>query len=289
MDETASVVTGSCLCRTVRWEARAPFFNMSHCHCSMCRKAHGAAFATYVGAKADGFRFVQGTDAIARYRSSSQNERCFCSLCGSVVPEAPKGQSVYMPAGCLDGDPGVRPKAHIFVASKAPWYTVPDSLPQHAQYPAEWNAPAVVAPEPDAPRIAASGKAVGSCLCGRVAYEVANDAWVAAYNCHCSRCRKARSAAHGTNGFVAPENFRWLQGDDHLRAFKVPEAERFDQAFCITCGSGMPRARPTRAVIPVATLDTAPSLPQLAHIFVGSKAPWFEIADSLRQFEQYPS
>src|SRR3954463_12488193 len=140
----SAVVTGSCLCRAVQWEARAPFFNMTHCHCSMCRKAHGAPFATYVGTKADGFRFVQGEAAIKRYRSSGQTERCFCGLCGSVVPGAPYSGSAYMPAGCLDQDPGVRPKAHIFAASKAPWYTIADSLPQHAEYPSEWGLPAPV-------------------------------------------------------------------------------------------------------------------------------------------------
>ncbi len=59
-DASGSIVHGSCLCKTVQWEARAPFFNMSHCHCSMCRKAHAAPFATYVGTKADGFAHFFG-------------------------------------------------------------------------------------------------------------------------------------------------------------------------------------------------------------------------------------
>ena len=194
-----------------------------------------------------------------------------------------------MPAGCLDQDPRARPKAHIFTAFKAAWYTIADALPQHDAFPAQWDAPAAVMSERQAPAAAQSGKAVGSCMCGRVAYEVSSDAWLAVYNCHCSRCRKARAAAHTTNGFVAYEDFRWLQGDDNLGTFKLPEAERFTKAFCVTCGSSMPRARPERVAIPVATLDTALSFPQLKHIFVGSKAPWFEIADTLQQFEQYPS
>ncbi len=60
----------------------------------------------------------------------------FCRLCGSSMPRCdPNGGPVGIPMGSLDDDPGMRPQAHIFVASKAPWYEIADDLPQYAEYP----------------------------------------------------------------------------------------------------------------------------------------------------------
>jgi hypothetical protein len=290
---SSEIVRGSCLCHAVSWEAHGPLFNMTHCHCGMCRKAHGAPFATYVGAKADGFRFTSGTETLTRYRSSAEHWRCFCGRCGSVVPDKPEGRSVYMPAGCLDGDPGARPSLHIFVASKAPWYAITDDLPQHAEYPTDWSmssvAPlrAATADGSDGAAASSDGAATGSCLCGRVAFWVGPGAWTF-YNCHCSRCRKARAAAHTTNTFVDIARFAFVRGELELSSYRLPEAARFTQAFCVTCGSAMPAVRPDRAVIPAASLDTAIAPADMRHIFVASKAPWFEIADPLPQHAEYP-
>ncbi|MCC6620301.1 MAG: GFA family protein [Deltaproteobacteria bacterium] len=137
----------------------------------------------------------------------------------------------------------------------------------------------------------APGKARGSCLCGRAAYEI--DLPLAGggiVNCHCGRCRRARAAAHGANLFLAPEAFRWLRGEDAIAFYKVPDAARFGQSFCTTCGSVMPAAAPTpgRRVVPCGSLDDDPGVRELVHIFVGSKAPWFEISDDLPKHEAYP-
>ena len=134
----------------------------------------------------------------------------------------------------------------------------------------------------------ADGAARGSCLCGRVAYEVGPGAWNLFY-CHCSRCRKARAAAHGANAFFERADFAWLRGESELRSYKIPEAARFAQTFCATCGSPMPSVRTERVVVPVATLDTAIAKPHARHIHVASKAPWFEIADSWPQHAELPS
>jgi hypothetical protein len=60
--------------------------------------------------------------------------RPFCRRCGSNVPSDHIPGFVIVPLGNLDDDPGVRPLAHIFVGSKAPWYEIADALPQHAEY-----------------------------------------------------------------------------------------------------------------------------------------------------------
>ena len=73
-----------------------------------------------------------------------------------------------------------------------------------------------------------------------------------------------------------------------LSSFKVPAADRFTQAFCTTCGAGMPVVRTDRAVIPAATLDTPIVPADQRHIFVASKASWFDITDTLPQHAEYP-
>ena len=126
------MVTGSCLCRAVRFEVRGAFGRASHCHCSMCRKAHGAAFGSYAAVRVENFRIVSGEELILRYKSSRGVERTFCSRCGSRLQFISEKQPgiVDIALGVLDDDPGIRVPHHIFVASKAPWFEITDGLPQ---------------------------------------------------------------------------------------------------------------------------------------------------------------
>jgi hypothetical protein len=279
-------MTGACLCGDVAFEAEAPFAFMAHCHCSMCRKAGGAAFSTTLGVARDRFRWVRGVDAIRRYASSSGYARPFCARCGSAVPHA-AGDQVHVPAGGLDGDPVTRPQAHLFVGSKAPWHEIADALPRFEAYPPGLGEAVAFARRSEAN----PGAVRGSCLCGGVAYEIAGTVAGPIIDCHCSRCRKARGAAHAANVFVEDlTRFRWLRGEDLLGYYKVPEAERFAQTFCRTCGAKMPgvnRAR-GRVAVPAGSLDDDPGAREELHIFVGSKAPWFEIVDDLPQYDGYP-
>ncbi len=115
----------------------------------------------------------------------------------------------------------------------------------------------------------------GSCLCGTVKYEVTGAA-KRFYHCHCSRCRKATGTGHASNLFVQPATLRWLSGEEHIRAFKVPEAERFTNQFCGICGGRVPRqpVGTDTVLIPAGSLDDdAPITPQ-ARIFTDSRANW---------------
>jgi hypothetical protein len=76
---------GSCLCGAVQFETGL-LTTMVHCHCSMCRKHHGAMFATFLTGAEDGFRWLAGQERIETYRSSEHGFRPFCRTCGSVVP-----------------------------------------------------------------------------------------------------------------------------------------------------------------------------------------------------------
>ena len=284
---------GSCLCRGIAWEMDSPLSWAGHCHCSMCRKAHGSAFATFAGGDTKSFRWLRGESLITRYRSSAQGARPFCSVCGAVVPNAtPDGSMVFAALATSDDLTSVAfDVGHVFVGSKAPWYELPDDgLARFATMPeAMGGAPVGIEPPPGAPPASHPGVLRGSCLCGGVAYET-GPARGLVY-CHCSRCRKGRSSAFAANVFAEPEPFRYTRGADLVRIYKVPEAARFTVAFCTVCGGGVPRD-PNGArylVVPAGSLDDDPGpLPRPIHIFVGSKSPWFEIADGLEQWDAYP-
>ncbi len=279
------MTSGSCLCGDLAWEVAAPFTWMTHCHCSLCRKAHGTAFGTYVGTSSDGLRWLRGEESVRSYESSPGLARPFCGRCGSKAPSRWR-DGAALPAGGLDADPGIRPQAHIFVASKAPWHEIADALPRIP------GASPGVGIELETKRATdrAPGVVRGACLCGAMAYEVDGPLEGDITSCHCSRCRKARAAAHGSNLFVEAKHFRWLRGEEQLRSYKVPEALRFTQTFCGGCGAPMPRVDPSRgaAVIPCGSFEDDPGAREARHIFVSAKAPWFEIADALPQFAEYP-
>jgi hypothetical protein len=283
---TSETIPASCLCGAIRWEAREPSL-MSHCHCSRCRKSHGAPYGTYVLVKESGFRLVQGREAIVSYPSSSGTTRPFCGRCGSVVPDGvPFHGRVGMPAGNFDADPGVRPLAHIFWAHKAPWVEIRDELPRFDAYPPGFDAPVL----PDRAPLDPPGAAPrGSCLCGAVAF-VVEGAPIRCRTCHCSRCRKACSSAHVTYLVTALGGVRFTRGEAELVEYKVPDARYFRRTFCRTCGSALPRIDREREIdiVPMGALDDDPKVRPTQHIFAGSKAAWDILADDLPRFDELP-
>jgi hypothetical protein len=121
----------------VAFVVTASFTSMSHCHCSMCRRQHGSAFSTYCETDAAGYAIERGAEAIVAYASSPEAERRFCGRCGTKLSfhAAAAPSRIWIAAGALDDDPGVRPECHIFVGSKAGWYDIADPLPQYTAYP----------------------------------------------------------------------------------------------------------------------------------------------------------
>lgn len=127
---------GSCLCGAVQFEAD-PFDSMVHCHCSMCRRHHGSMFATFLTGGAGSFHWLAGQDSVIAYRSSAKGLRPFCRTCGSVAPTAlPEIGIAFIPAGNLEGDPGLRPSRHMFAGSGVAWFPITDGLPQWEELPA---------------------------------------------------------------------------------------------------------------------------------------------------------
>ena len=127
------MLTGSCLCGQVRYEIDGLLRHITHCHCGMCRRAHGAAFATYANVSRRRFRLLASA-TLREYHSSDHATRQFCSACGSPVffvdDRYPDALSLSL--GTLDGDPGGRAVAHTHVSTKATWYEIHDNLPHGA-------------------------------------------------------------------------------------------------------------------------------------------------------------
>jgi hypothetical protein len=124
---------GQCLCGGIKYQVDYIEARVGHCHCSMCRKFHGAAFATIGEATKANFRWLEGADLLQSYVAHNGSTRQFCKVCGSSMTFAPandKGELVEFALGTLDGDVDISPDAHIFVDSKASWFEITDKLPQ---------------------------------------------------------------------------------------------------------------------------------------------------------------
>jgi hypothetical protein len=124
---------GSCLCGAIQFEASHLSPQMGHCHCSMCRKFHGAAFATFGETSSDNFRWLKGADLLKSYHAPNGTTRQFCSVCGSSLTFKPAGEDnglIEFSLGALDDPISERPDAHIFTAYKADWIDLCDDLPK---------------------------------------------------------------------------------------------------------------------------------------------------------------
>jgi hypothetical protein len=125
----------------------------------------------------------------------------------------------------------------------------------------------------------------GKCECGTVRYRVA-DAFLYAANCHCSQCRAATGSAFKPFAGIEREKLEITEGVDKLLVFGE---EDLNNTRCGVCGSLLFSVVRDGAYVHVAmgSLTDLPSIRPTEHIFVGSKAPWFEITDDLPQSEEY--
>lgn len=127
------MIKGHCECRRVRFEVDAAINDYSHCHCSQCRRMHGAAFATFAGLPKSKFSYVSGESQLTHYASSSDHNRVFCRICGSNILVDLDGDpdNSYVSMSAIEGDPPRPEGYHIYVGSKAPWHEILDELKQY--------------------------------------------------------------------------------------------------------------------------------------------------------------
>ena len=127
---------GGCLCDAVRYEITGGIRNIVMCHCSLCRKAQGSAFATNGIVNTSDFRFVSGEENLTGYESSPGQTKYFCKTCGSPIlsRNLARLDQVRVRVGTIESDIYERPQAHIFVSSKANWEDICGELPRFDTY-----------------------------------------------------------------------------------------------------------------------------------------------------------
>ena len=99
----------------------------------MCRKQHGAAFATYADIKPGSLSWLAGEALVKTYEGPSGGGWCFCSICGSTIAGTEKGTVTSITPATLDDEASVSPACHIYTGSKANWYNIDDDLPQYPE------------------------------------------------------------------------------------------------------------------------------------------------------------
>lgn len=131
-------IKGGCHCGAVRYTITAPALDTHHCHCSVCRKVHGAIFVTLSTFPREALRFDKGEGNLGTYETSPNVRRHFCKTCGCqlTLDVVPKPDIVLLATGTLD--PGMHPGhpketyRHLYVESKVDWYDFDEKLPQVA-------------------------------------------------------------------------------------------------------------------------------------------------------------
>lgn len=126
------------------------------------------------------------------------------------------------------------------------------------------------------------------CLCEKVIYEIRGKLGPI-YNCHCSKCRRWHSAAFRTRASIKKNQIKWISGEDNLSCFK--SSKNVTKHFCMTCGSpsiSTYKDAPDVLGVPLGGLEGKFSGRPNAHIFTAFKADWYEITDSIPQYEGWP-
>ena len=131
----STTLAGKCFCGAVRYSVPDAFLYAMNCHCSNCRRTTGSAFKPFAGIARDKLTITQGHDKLLVYGDDKANDT-HCKACGSLLYSVVRdGAYVHVAMGTLVDSPTIRPSRHIFVGSKAPWFTITDDLPQHEEFP----------------------------------------------------------------------------------------------------------------------------------------------------------
>ncbi len=120
----AGVSSGQCLCGKVVLEIDVPARWAFHDHSAASRRAHGAAYATYVGSWRKRFRIVKGKTAISRYEDKATGlARSFCTQCGTPLfyERARSPHMVNVPRALFAGRTGRQPLYHLAIEELQEW------------------------------------------------------------------------------------------------------------------------------------------------------------------------
>ncbi|MDO6707579.1 GFA family protein [Photobacterium sp. 1_MG-2023] len=130
----SQIFHGSCLCGSIRFSVRGFQQQAANCHCTMCRKFHGAAFGTLVGVQ--GLNWISGQALLKDYVADNGTIRSFCPNCGASLgfrgKEAPL-EAIELAIATFDEDIPVTIDAQIYTAYKANWCELNRELPAFAE------------------------------------------------------------------------------------------------------------------------------------------------------------
>ncbi len=131
---SSRILAGRCYCGAVDYAVADEFLYAANCHCSNCRRATGAAFKPFAGIEREKLTVTAGADDVLRYGDDAAHD-AHCKVCGSLLFSVVRdGAFVHVAMGTLVDGPTIRPTHHIFVGSKAPWFTITDDLPQYEEH-----------------------------------------------------------------------------------------------------------------------------------------------------------
>ncbi len=122
---------GACLCGEVRFHYRGASLWCGHCHCSMCRRAHGAAVVTWVGVAEETFH-LDSAASLRWHASSDPAQRGFCGTCGSTLffRSTRWPGEMHIALGTMNGEIDRQPAGHVFWESHVSWLSFDDALPK---------------------------------------------------------------------------------------------------------------------------------------------------------------
>jgi hypothetical protein len=129
---TDACVSGSCFCGAIRFNIRPPTLFCGHCHCSMCRRCHGAGYVTWFAVPRGQFRLEQGEACLVRFRSSDHGTRSFCARCGSSLfcESSRHPDQVDVVLANMEGPIDRLPQLHVYFDDRADWVHADDGLPR---------------------------------------------------------------------------------------------------------------------------------------------------------------
>lgn len=129
------LLSGTCCCGAVGYQVEDAFDYALNCHCGNCRRTTGSACKPFAGILRDRLALTHGADRLMVHGDDLTHDT-HCGTCGSLLYSVVRaGQWVHVTLGTLIDTPTIRPTAHIFVGSKAPWHEITDDLPQYQEFP----------------------------------------------------------------------------------------------------------------------------------------------------------
>lgn len=121
---------GGCLCGAVRFTVSGATKWCAHCHCTLCRRAHGAAFVTWVGVPEESFE-LDADSTLRWFESTPGAFRGFCERCGSTLlfRSGRWPGEMHVTRAAFDGDIDRSPSGHAYYSTHVDWAKVDDGLP----------------------------------------------------------------------------------------------------------------------------------------------------------------